>query len=40
MSLKLLPALTASLLILGGCAQNDTADYTAPEKGQCLYRAG
>ncbi|HDY81918.1 MAG: hypothetical protein DRQ65_06880 [Gammaproteobacteria bacterium] len=40
MSLKLLPALTASLLILGGCAQNDTADYTAPEKGDPAFLKG
>lgn len=32
MSFKVLTALVATLLILGGCAQNSTPDYTAPEK--------
>ncbi len=40
MSLKLLSALVACLLILGGCAQNDTAHYTAPEKGDPAFLKG
>ena len=42
MSLKLLSALAASLflLILGGCAQNDTANYTAPEQGDPEFLKG
>ena len=41
MSLKsLLPGLGACLLLLGACAQNDVADYTAPEKGDTDYYKG
>jgi len=40
MSLKLLWTLAASLLILGGCAQNDTANYTAPEQGDSDFLKG
>ena len=40
MSLKLLSALAASLLILGGCVQNDTATYTAPEQGDPEFLKG
>jgi hypothetical protein len=40
MSLKLLSALAASLLLLGGCVQNDTPDYTPPERGDPEFLRG
>ena len=40
MALKLLPTLLASLLILGGCVQHDTDDYTAPERGDPEFLKG
>ena len=40
MSLKLLSALAASLLLLGGCVQNDTPDYTPPERGDPAFLKG
>jgi hypothetical protein len=40
MSLKLLSALAASLLLLGGCVQNDTPDYTPPERGDPEFLKG
>ena len=40
MSLKLLSALAASLLLLGGCVQNDTDDYTPPEQGDPAFLKG
>lgn len=40
MSFKFPALLFASLLILSGCAQNDTADYTAPEKGDAEFYKG
>ena len=40
MSLKLLSALAASLLILGGCVQSDTVNYSAPERGDPEFLKG
>ena len=40
MSMKHLVAMAAALLILGGCAQNNTVDYTAPERGDADYLKG
>jgi hypothetical protein len=40
MSLKLLSAVAASLLLLGGCVQNDTPDYTPPERGDPAFLKG
>ena len=40
MSMKHLVAMSAALLILGGCAQNNTVDYTAPERGDADYLKG
>ncbi|MEH6636937.1 MAG: hypothetical protein V7700_15545 [Halioglobus sp.] len=40
MSWKMLSALVASLLILGGCVQNDTVGYKAPEQGDPEFLKG
>ena len=40
MSLKLLPALAALLLLVGGCVQNNTPDYTPPEQQNPEYLKG
>ena len=40
MSLKLLSALAACILILGGCVQSDTVNYSAPEQGDPEYLKG
>jgi hypothetical protein len=40
MSLRLLPALAASFLLLAGCVQNDTNDYAAPEQGDPEFLKG
>ena len=40
MSFKPLLALAALLFFLGGCAQNDTAQYTAPEQGDPDFLKG
>ena len=41
MSLKsLLPGLGACFLLLAACAQNDVAEYSAPEKGDPEYYKG
>ena len=40
MSMKHLAAMAAALLILGGCAQSNTKDYVAPERGDADYLKG
>jgi len=40
MSLKPLPALAVFFLLLGGCVQNDTVDYTAPEQRDPTFLKG
>lgn len=40
MSIKHLAALAAALLALGGCAQSNTVDYAAPERGDSDYLKG
>lgn len=40
MSLKRLPALAALLLLVGGCVQNNTPDYTPPEQQNPEYLKG
>jgi len=40
MSMKHLAAMAAALLILGGCAQSNTVDYAAPERGDADYLKG
>jgi hypothetical protein len=40
MPIKRLTALFTALLMLGGCAQNDTAQYSAPEEGDSAFLKG
>lgn len=40
MSIKPFMALFSALLILGGCAQSDTAQYSAPERGDPAFLEG
>lgn len=40
MSTKIIPALAALLLLLGGCVQNNTPDYTPPEQQNPEYLKG
>jgi hypothetical protein len=40
MPIKRLTALFTALLMLGGCAQNDTAQYSAPEQGDSAFLEG